>query len=403
MPTNSVLKLRLILIIFLFHLTQQEILVKQNKKTNTHNDIHCEPSLTFFSLVPDFHSEDFFIETQDNYILTVFRVQKDKSDSNRDPVLLIHGVVDSSDEFALDKDSIVHKLVNKNFDVWLLNSRGNKYSCRHSQFSPLLPKFWDFSFQEMAKFDFPAVLKYIMSKTSKKVSVIGHSQGTSQVFAAFSEIPNLSDYIHQFQAIAPIVHMTGFDPESVYNFMISHNFLGIAERLGFHSILQHTINTSWETDWFLKLVCSTNISFCKYVLSKLTDKDPSKLDQRIFRVMLEHNPSRCNIKSLKHFMQLVINYDGIFRKYDYGKLENMGKYGCEIPPTYDMSKVNVPVFMYYGDNDVFLNVESVLKLKGEITGSKTRFYPGWGHMCYFWGIDRQIFVSELLEDLENRI
>jgi predicted alpha/beta hydrolase len=45
-------------------------------------------------------------------------------------------------------------LANQGYDVWVGNSRGNAYS------SPLIntkiKAFWDFSFDEMAKYDLPA-------------------------------------------------------------------------------------------------------------------------------------------------------------------------------------------------------------------------------------------------------
>lgn len=45
-----------------------------------------------------------------------------------------------------------------------------------------------FSWDEMAKYDIPAVIEYILKKTGKQqFYFIGHSQGTLQAFAAFSQ------------------------------------------------------------------------------------------------------------------------------------------------------------------------------------------------------------------------
>ena len=50
-----------------------------------------------------------------------------------------------------------------------------------------------------------------------------------------------------------------------------------------------------------------------------------------------------------HYGQSIATGD--FRQFDYGAEINMAKYGSEIPPDYDLSKVKAPTAIYYGDND----------------------------------------------------
>lgn len=40
-----------------------------------------------------------------------------------------------------------------------------------------------------------------------------------------------------------------------------------------------------------------------------------------------------------------------FRKYDYGLIRNLQKYGWGTPPAYDLKKVTAPVALHYSDND----------------------------------------------------
>ena len=109
-------------------------------------------------------------------------------------VLILHGVSDSADSFGAMEDSIVNYFLNKGFDVWMANNRGNKYSCTNSQISNTDPKFWDFSFQEMAEHDFPLFLQTVKVETGKdKITVMGHSQGGTQILAALAERPELYD------------------------------------------------------------------------------------------------------------------------------------------------------------------------------------------------------------------
>jgi lysosomal acid lipase/cholesteryl ester hydrolase len=63
------------------------------------------------------------------------------------------------------------------YDVWLGNSRGNKYS-RGKVASDNInrKKYWEFDFEKMGDFDLPTFINYILQVTGKsKLAYIGHS------------------------------------------------------------------------------------------------------------------------------------------------------------------------------------------------------------------------------------
>lgn len=79
-------------------------------------------------------------------------------------------------------------LANRGFDVWLGNSRGNKHSRHHTTLNPDKgADFWQFTFQDMADYDLPAVLAYVNNITSQKIHYLGHSQGTMIMNIALSK------------------------------------------------------------------------------------------------------------------------------------------------------------------------------------------------------------------------
>ena len=79
-------------------------------------------------------------------------------------------------------------LANAGYDVWLGNSRGNKHSRRHTKYNPDKDKlFWEFTFQDLADYDLPAVFTYVSNYTNQKLHYIGHSQGTIQMHIALSK------------------------------------------------------------------------------------------------------------------------------------------------------------------------------------------------------------------------
>ena len=108
----------------------------------------------------------------------------------------MHGILDSSDNFAVMETSIVNYLLEKGYQVWLGNNRGNKYSCTNDQYDNNSKEFWDYSFQELAEIDFPLFLQTVLDKTGRdKITIMGHSQGGTQIFAALAEFPELQNSV----------------------------------------------------------------------------------------------------------------------------------------------------------------------------------------------------------------
>lgn len=59
--------------------------------------------------------------------------------------------------------------------------------------------------------------------------------------------------------------------------------------------------------------------------------------------------------SVKAFIQLGQNFKAKkFQMYDYGPQENSIKYGQMNPPAYDLSKVTLPMAVFYGKSDLVI-------------------------------------------------
>lgn len=126
-------------------------------------------------------------EYQVNSILTNITGQKGTDNStnveNEGPkkpvVILQHGLNCSSVDWILNSNnSLGFILADNGYDVWINNSRGNRYSRNHISLDPDYDKsqYWDYSFEEMAKFDQPALFTFVLNRTGvKSVSYIGHS------------------------------------------------------------------------------------------------------------------------------------------------------------------------------------------------------------------------------------
>jgi len=64
-----------------------------------------------------------------------------------------------------EEKAIAFTLANEKYDVWLGNSRGNFHSRNHTTLDPKSKEFWQWSFQDMAKYDLPKAFEYISTLT----------------------------------------------------------------------------------------------------------------------------------------------------------------------------------------------------------------------------------------------
>lgn len=157
------------------------------------------PLSTFNELFPNNNKyviSNYLALTDDGYYLVMFRVNLSdtefaklppKLQANKSRVIqLQHGLFDSADTYFENGESgsLGFHLVQNGFDVWLGNNRGNKYSVRSVK-KMEEKDFFDFSFTEFGQYDTRAFVKKIKEVTqdpTKRITWIGHSEGTTQMF-----------------------------------------------------------------------------------------------------------------------------------------------------------------------------------------------------------------------------
>lgn len=158
-------------------------------------------------------SQSHLVGTEDGYILQVDRIPN----PDKPVVFLQHGIMDTSASFLLTGPgrALGYLLYDAGYDVWLGNSRGNRYSRIKGKYNPDARngKYWDFTFHEIGIYDLPACIDYILDKTNcSKLNFIGHSQGATSFMVMASERPEYNSKIRQMHAMAPCVFM-----DHVYN------------------------------------------------------------------------------------------------------------------------------------------------------------------------------------------
>ncbi|KAI9100356.1 Alpha/Beta hydrolase protein [Phlyctochytrium arcticum] len=162
-------------------------------------------------------------ETRDGYRLGLHRIPNPQFGSTaysypppyeRPPIIIWHGLFIQSGAFVCSPGgpttNLAFVLADAGFDVWLANSRGSVYSRHHAHLPSaeehmFQSKYWKYvGMDEMAKFDVPAVVKYVCQMTGwSKVGYLGYSQGTAQMFMSLSLSEEMNERVACFVAMAP--------------------------------------------------------------------------------------------------------------------------------------------------------------------------------------------------------
>lgn len=123
---------------------------------------------------------EYMVETEDGFLLGLQRISHGRAigKKRRLPVLLQHGLLQGGDNWVLNlpSQSLGFILADEGFDVWIANGRGTRWSHGHKTYAKHDKEYWDWTWDELAEFDLPAMLKFVMTTTGSKVFYVGHSQ-----------------------------------------------------------------------------------------------------------------------------------------------------------------------------------------------------------------------------------
>ncbi|XP_063357884.1 lipase 1-like [Cydia amplana] len=270
-------------------------------------------------------------------------------------ILLMHGIMGTSADFINQgpKSKLAFALSDAGLDVWLGNARGNPFSRAHKTLNPDKDSidFFNFSWEEIAIFDFRAMVDHIIFTTGEsQIRFIGDSQGGTSFLILNHLKREYNKKFHMAQLLDPVGY-TKFFPSAelkavasiinpLYNFALG---AGIAEisSLNMHKNITQTGVTH-------QVAVQSVVSYIAS-LGGFTSIGTS-------------------LKQLVHYAQNI--RDKSFQRWDYGQNVNYQIYGTPSPPPYNLSHVTVYTLLYYRKNNKFLDENDVQAMASDMPNAR---------------------------------
>ncbi|XP_021629319.1 triacylglycerol lipase 2 [Manihot esculenta] len=286
------------------------------------------------------------VTSEDGYILSLQRMPAGRSGKLADnpPVLLQHGLSSDGATWLSNSpdESLAFILADNGYDVWIANTRGSRFSRGHTSLTPYDPAYWDWTWDELAAHDLPAMFQYVHQQTGQKLHYVGHSQGTLTALAVLSQekLPNMLRsaallspiaYLNQITSLLSKAAADAFLVEEIY-------WLGLRE---FDPQGQ-------ATSKLLEYICSEPGVDCTNLWTAVTGANCCLNSSNI----LDNLSQPTATKNMIHLSQMIRT--GNIAMYDYGNEEdNMEHYNESTPPVYNMESIpkDFPLFLSYGVKD----------------------------------------------------
>ncbi|KAL1878575.1 hypothetical protein VTK73DRAFT_7753 [Phialemonium thermophilum] len=347
-------------------------------------------------------AEEHVVQTKDGYLLGLHRLAWRKGEEDRRVnagpnslkkrvVYLHHGLLMNSEVWVCLTDAeraLPFALVERGFDVWFGNNRGNKYSKKSVHHSPASTKFWNFSIDEFAFHDIPDSIDYILATTGQpSLSYVGFSQGTAQAFAALAIHPKLNDQVNVFIALAPAMSPAGLH-NGIVDALVKASPQVLYLLFGRRSILSSA--TLWQSLLYPPL-------FAKLIdlgLGFLFNWKTRNISVSQKLAAYPHLYSYTSTKSVVHWFQIIRNR--CFQMFDDDvhqpllRLSGAGGSKYTKVAKYPTRNIRTPVVLLYGGSDSLVDIRVMLRELPPRTLATE--IPHYEHLDFLWARDVHVHV-----------
>uniref|UniRef100_A0A0A9WV98 Lipase n=1 Tax=Lygus hesperus TaxID=30085 RepID=A0A0A9WV98_LYGHE len=350
--------------------------------------------------------ENYTVTTDDGNLLNLNRiVHPNRTGSDRGyPLLLVNGILVQSETWLV-QPKLDHNLgfvfADNGYDVWLGDQRGSMRSKGHVNRTIDKSKLWDFSYHESGIYDLPAFIDFILDKTSHKDLIYTcMSLGCTFHTVLGSKRPSYNQKVRAAVYIVPVVNNVRRIEQLTIPVYMLYKLI---------PILMPILEEAGMIEWFPNM---ENLKKLLYLACRAVGPVPYWLLMRLLFGSGFHiqYPNVCdavvslgggNPKTTSHIHQVF--HKGDLAEYNFGREENMKRYGTEQPPLYDMSKITSPIAFYYSDVDSFTDSEGLQRTIKSLGGSSyTCELPNFHHLDVAVGTTARFVLPDMI-DLLNSI
>ena len=288
------------------------------------------------------------VTTEDGFILSVWHLQPKKP--NGKVVFLQHGLADTAwTFFQLKHKSLPFFLLQEGYDLWLGNIRGSIFSSKHTT-KKIKADYNNFTIDEFVKYDLPAMVDYVKSRTGvKKLSYIAHSQGSTMFFMLTMNNPeyvqNNFDHFASVGTVPNIAH-THFTPIEILD-----KISGILKAVKIFD----TINLSNAQRNLVSGFCKLSPGICGKFFDLASALHPSKrMNYTDIYNFMYYYPGGVSKTNLLHWSQIHKMKQLVYYNPNFEKEQTAVPYNVE-----NLKKWKIKSLIARTDDDTFSSYEDV--------------------------------------------
>jgi len=299
--------------------------------------------------------EVYEVTTSDGYILSLWHLVPKTTTTK--VAYFQHGLADTAwCFFQLDSKSIPFLLMKEGYDVWLGNSRGNNFSLKHKTKDPKKKNsgFFEFTIDDYVKYDLPATIKFIKSKTGgKKMSYIAHSQGSTIFFMLYMSNPSfVESSFDRFVSLGtvPNIAYATFKPIDLLD-----KIYGILKVL---KPVQQMLNLSDKQRLFVSNFCKTMPFVCQgFFETGSCIKPTGRVNYKKIYNFLYYYPGGASKLSLLQWSQIHKEKKLVYYNPNYTKDKKAKAYNVNA-----LRKWKIKALVARTDSDTFSSYQDVTQL-----------------------------------------
>ncbi|GMR46775.1 hypothetical protein PMAYCL1PPCAC_16970, partial [Pristionchus mayeri] len=263
--------------------------------------------------------EKYDVITQDGYILDLIRIPRGRNDNrngSRPVILLVHGLLASGTQWLLNPpdQSAGFIYADAGLDVFIANMRGTTYGRRHIKRGiGKIPHWQGRSFEEMARYDLPAVIDTTLAITGEhQLYYVGDSQGTLVAFLLLADRPLYNGKIRALFLRSPIA--TGRYIKGLQALILTYSvFWPVTDAwrllMGSQEIFSHN-------KWLENMIVATGTALCSLSIKEgcydflylfAGPPDFKHFNTSRIEVCLNNFPAGTSTRNILHWGQVVIS------------------------------------------------------------------------------------------------